>query len=376
VTKRVLGETYTKYLNLHIVKEAEMEEQKMDEQTQVNGQQSYDNPQMMGGQQPYGNPQMMGGQQPYGNPQMMGGQQMYGNPQMMGGQQPYGNPQMMGGQQPYGNPQMMGGQQMYGNPQMQQTAKRQGNGNAIIGKVVGGITGLISTPQDTIKNIVSEGNIAIGGIYIGIQAVVTFALVLLTFLLLGARACGMSSFGCAFYTLFFVIIMDAIIAGSLTLAAGVIFKGNMTFSKAVNVVGIFALYQTVANILAVIFAFIGGLSHKHFFMSVAFILFVGLTLVALIFGVVAALEACELDANIKIYTIGMALVIAIIGGVVVDNIGGKLCEDSGVSAENVYGMMNSTSYIKNMSDDMHDRYKDYYEDEYDSYHEFLKEYYD
>ena len=305
----------------------------MDENNQMNGQ--------YGGQyqQPYGaqgmpNQQMNGQyggqyqqyQQPYGA-QGMPNQQMNGQ---YGGQyQQY--------QQPYGAQGMPNGQ-MYRN---------QANP---VGDLVGALVGLITSPHDTMKKLVSNANIVVGAIFVALQAVVAFALVLFSFLILGTDSMHISPVGCAFYSLFFVIIMDIIAAGMLTLAGGVIFKGNLTFAKAVNVVGAFAIFQTVANIIAVICILIGGLSDTHFFISLGYIFFVGITLLALVFGIDAAIQACELDANMKLYVIGAALVLTVLLGVALDNIGEKLFEDQDVSAYKIYYLMENADSVKEYSD--------------------------
>ena len=342
----------------------------MDENNQMNGQQAAPDQQYDGQQY----------QQPYGA-QGMPNQQMYGQ---YGGQyqQPYGaqgmpNQQMNGQyggqyQQPYGA-QGMPNQQMYGGQAAPQRANNSGN---IVGEVVEGITGLITTPHDTMQKLVSNANIAVGGILIALQAVIAFILVFFSFLILGTRSMGISAIGCAFYAFFFVLIIDIIAAGMLTLMGSTILKGNLTFGKSVNAVGVFAIFQIVANILAVIFILIGGLADVHFFISVGYILFVGITLLALVFGITAASMACELDGNVKLYTIGVALILTVLLGVAVDNIGEKLFEEQNVSAYKIYSMMEGSDTVKEYDKNMKDYYEDYYEDDYSSYGKFLKEYYD
>ncbi len=262
---------------------------------------------------------------------------------------------------------------MYGGQAAPQRANNSGN---IVGEVVEGITGLITTPHDTMQKLVSNANIAVGGILIALQAVIAFILVFFSFLILGTRSMGISAIGCAFYAFFFVLIIDIIAAGMLTLMGSTILKGNLTFGKSANAVGVFAIFQTVANILAVIFILIGGLADVHFFISVGYILFVGITLLALVFGITAASMACELDGNVKLYTIGVALILTVLLGVAVDNIGEKLFEEQNVSAYKIYSMMEGSDTVKEYDKNMKDYYEDYYEDDYSSYGKFLKEYYD
>ncbi len=259
---------------------------------------------------------------------------------------------------------------MYGAP------KRANASGNVVGEVVEGFTGIVTRPHDTIKKLVSNANIGVGCIFIALQAVIAFLLVFFSFLILGTRSMGISSIGCAFYAFFFVLIIDFIAAGMLVLMGSIILKGNLTFGKAVNAVGVFAIFQTVANILAVIFVLIGGLADVHFFISVGYIFFVGVTLLALVFGIDAALTACELDENVKGYVVGVALILTVLLGVAVDNIGEKLFEDQNVSAYKIYSMMESSNTVKEHDKYMKDYYEDYYEDYYDSFREYIKEYYD
>ena len=159
----------------------------------MNGQQ-YRQP--MNGQQFGGQP--MGGQQ-YGQP--MGGPQ-YGQP--MGGQQ-YGQP--MGGPQ-YGQP--MGGPQ-YGQPMGGQQYRPQPN--PVVTNCIQGFLGLLTSPADAIRNLMSSANIATGSIFIGLHAIVSFLFVLISLAVIGAKHLANP----IFYALIMVIVLEFAVAGVATL---------------------------------------------------------------------------------------------------------------------------------------------------------------
>ena len=119
--------------------------------------------------------QPMNGQQ-YGQP--MNGQQFGGQP--MGGQQ-YGQP--MGGPQ-YGQP--MGGPQ-YGQPMGGQQYRPQPN--PVVTNCIQGFLGLLTSPADAIRNLMSSANIATGSIFIGLHAIVSFLFVLILCYLLLIYSC-------------------------------------------------------------------------------------------------------------------------------------------------------------------------------------------
>ena len=313
----------------------------------------------------YGQPQMnqqgMYGQQGYGQPQMnqqgMYGQQGYGQPQMnqqgMYGQQGYGQPQMnqqMYGQQGYGQPQMnqqMYGQQGYGQPQMnQQYAQMQFNkpakssaGSEMINGLLKNILGLFKSPSDTACEMTDGENMVNGGILIGVNAIVTFIFSVIGLLILGMDFGP--AIGRGFYMLFFMIIANIIVTSALFISGGIIFKGGMTFGKAINVTGSFALYETVAVVLGIIFSLISGLLHKVEFLSdlvggFAYIVFAAITFGGIIIAAHAAYDGLDAEDNKKIFTIITAIAMIILILVIFDNVAQRVFKDSEVCARQVF----------------------------------------
>ncbi len=298
----------------------------------------------------------------YGQPQMnqqgMYGQQGYGQPQMnqqgMYGQQGYGQPQMnqqgMYGQQGYGQPQMnqqMYGQQGYGQPQMnQQYAQMQSNkpakssaGSEMINGLLKNILGLFKSPSDTACEMTDSENMVNGGILIGLNAIVTFIFSVIGLLILGMDFGP--ALGRGFYMLFFMIIANIIVTSALFISGGIIFKGGMTFGKAINVTGSFALYETVAVVLGIIFSLISGLLHKVEFLSdlvggFAYIIFAAITFGGIIIAAHAAYDGLDADDNKKIFTIITAIAMTILILVIFDNVAQRVFKDSEVCARQIF----------------------------------------
>ncbi len=312
--------------------------------------QSQMNQQGMYGQQGYGQPQMnqqgMYGQQGYGQPQMnqqgMYGQQGYGQPQMnqqMYGQQGYGQPQMnqqrMYGQQGYGQPQM---NQQYAQMQINKPAKSSA-GSEMINGLLKNILGLFKSPSDTACEMTDSENMVNGGILIGLNAIVTFIFSVIGLLILGMDFGP--ALGRGFYMLFFMIIANIIVTSALFISGGIIFKGGMTFGKAINVTGSFALYETVAVVLGIIFSLISGLLHKVEFLSdlvggFAYIIFAAITFGGIIIAAHAAYDGLDAEDNKKIFTIITAIAMTILVLVIFDNVAQRVFKDSEVCARQVF----------------------------------------
>ena len=325
-------------------------------QPQGEQQTAYSQPQMdqqgMYNQQAYGQPQMnqqgMNNQQAYGQPQMnqqgMYNQQAYGQPQMnqqgMYNQQAYGQPQM--NQQGMYNQQAYGQQQMYGQPQMnQQYAQMQNKKSSAGGELISGllkkVVGLFKTPADAAGELVEGENMMTGGILIGVNVIVTFIFSIIGLLILGMDFGP--ALGRGFYMLFFMIMANVVITAALFVSGGIIFKGGMTFGKAINATGTFALYETIAIVAGIIFELISGLFHKVEFLSgiiggFAYILFAAVSIGGIIVAAHAAYDKLDLDDNKKIYAIIAAVVMAVFVITVFDNIAQKIF-DSGACAEQV-----------------------------------------
>ena len=301
------------------------------------GQQMNGQPQM--GQQMNGQPQM--GQQMNGQPQM--GQQMYGQPQM--GQQMYGQPQM--GQQMNGQPQM--GQQMYGQPQMNQMYGQpvRPAGSLDFNDILKSFLGLFSKPATTAENIAGKDSMSTGLIFAGFNIVVTFLLVFFGLLILGMS--GGSSAARALYMIFFLAIGYGVIAASLLLTGGVIFKGGMTFTKAMNLTGIFALYETVAFAAGILFALISGGFHNVEFLSniaagIAYILFIVISLCAVIVVVHIAFKDLSFSSDMKVIALIAAVFMVVFVISVFDNTAQKIFRDSGICADQIFNIFENARY--------------------------------
>ncbi len=310
------------------------------------GQQMYGQPQM--GQQMYGQPQMnqaQGGPQMYGQPQMgqaQGGPQMYGQPQM--GQQMYGQPQM--GQQMYGQPQMG---QMYGQPQMGQMYGQQQRpaGSFDFNDLLKSFLGLFSKPATTAEKIAGKSSMSTGLIFAGFNIIVTFLFVFLGLLTVGMS--GGDSAARAFYMIFFLAIGYGVIASALFLTCGVIFKGGMTFTKAMNLTGIFAMYETGAFVASILFALISAGFHNIEFLSdivagLAYILFMVVSLCAVVIVVHTAFKDLPFsnDKNVLALIIVVAMAIFVIS--VFDNTAEKVFRDSGICADQIFNIFENARY--------------------------------
>ena len=324
-----------------------------DQQPQMNqaqegpqmGQQMYGQPQM--GQRMNGQPQMnqapkgpQMGQQMYGQPQM--GQQMYGQPQM--GQQMYGQPQM--GQQMYGQPQM---NQMYGQPQMNQMYGQPSRpaGSLDFNDILKSFVGLFSKPATTAENIAGKDSMSTGLIFAGFNIIVTFLFVFFGLLILGMS--GGPSAARALYMIFFLAIGYGVIAASLFLTGGVIFKGGMTFTKAMNLTGIFALYETVAFVAGILFALISGGFHNVEFLSnivagMAYILFIVISLCAVIVVVHTAFKDLSFSSDMKVLALLAAVFMVVFVISVFDNTAQKIFRDSGICADQIFSIFENARY--------------------------------
>ena len=319
--------------------------QRMNGQPQMNqapkgpqmGQQMNGQPQM--GQRMNGQPQM--GQQMYGQPQM--GQQMYGQPQM--GQRMNGQPQM--GQQMYGQPQM--GQQMYGQPQMNQMYGQPSRpaGSLDFNDILKSFVGLFSKPATTAENIAGKDSMSTGLIFAGFNIIVTFLFVFFGLLILGMS--GGPSAARALYMIFFLAIGYGVIAASLFLTGGVIFKGGMTFTKAMNLTGIFALYETVAFVAGILFALISGGFHNVEFLSnivagMAYILFIVISLCAVIVVVHTAFKDLSFSSDMKVLALLAAVFMVVFVISVFDNTAQKIFRDSGICADQIFSIFENARY--------------------------------
>lgn len=310
------------------------------------GPQQYSQPQM--GQQMYGQPQMnqaQGGPQMYGQPQMgqaQGGPQMYGQPQM--GQQMYGQPQM--GQQMYGQPQMG---QMYGQPQMGQMYGQPARpaGSFDFNDLLKSFLGLFSKPATTAEKIAEKSSMSTGLIFAGFNIIVTFLFVFLGLLTLGMS--GGDSAARAFYMIFFLAIGYGVIASALFLTCGVIFKGGMTFTKAMNLTGVFAMYETGAFVASILFALISAGFHNIEFISdivagLAYILFMVVSLCAVVIVVHTAFKDLPFSSDKKVLALIIVVAMAVFVISVFDNTAEKVFRDSGICADQIFNIFENARY--------------------------------
>ena len=230
----------------------------------------------------------------------------------------------------------------YGQPQMnQQYAQMQNKKSSAGGELISGllkkVVGLFKTPADAAGELVEGENMMTGGILIGVNVIVTFIFSIIGLLILGMDFGP--ALGRGFYMLFFMIMANIVITAALFVSGGIIFKGGMTFGKAINATGTFALYETIAIVAGIIFELISGLFHKVEFLSgiiggFAYILFAAVSIGGIIVAAHAAYDKMDLDDNKKIYAIIAAVVMAVFVITVFDNIAQKIF-DSGACAEQV-----------------------------------------
>ena len=330
-------------------------EQQVADQAQTN-QQAAENSQPQADQQAaaYSQPQMsqqgVYNQQGYGqqmNQQGAYNQQGYDQQMNQGAynQQGYGQQmnQQMYGQQGYGQPQMnqqMYGQQGYAQPQ----PKKPSAAGNMINDLLKNVIGLFKSPADTAGEMVQSDNMVPGGILAGVNAILSLIFVTVGFLIMGFDFGDSIAKG--FYMFFFTIIAAVIMTATVFIAGGIIFKGGITFGKALNAVGVFALYEAIAMVAGIIFEIISALFHKVDFLSgiiggFGYILFLGISLCGIVIAAHALFDNLETNDNSKIFAVIAAIVISVFLITVIDNIAEKIFSDSATCAEQVL------SYFKN-----------------------------
>ena len=288
----------------------------------MNGQQ-YGQP--MNGQQFGGQP--IGGQQ-YGQP--MGGPQ-YGQP--MGGQQ-YGQP--MGGPQ-YGQP--MGGPQ-YGQPMGGQQYRPQPN--PVVTNCIQGFLGLLTSPADAIRNLMSSANIATGSIFIGLHAIVSFLFVLISLAVIG----GKNLANPIFYALIMVIVLEFAVAGVATLLIGIVFRGGVNFNQAITATGIAAAYGAVAVAASCIISFLAALTEVRAIGSFADILYRSIMFVGIMLAIKAVMDVANLNPNQKIIAAAATVLVCLIVCVFLDFLGGKIAD--GTTISNIQSVIGSADWYHSL----------------------------
>ncbi len=288
----------------------------------MNGQQ-YGQP--MNGQQFGGQP--MGGQQ-YGQP--MGGPQ-YGQP--MGGQQ-YGQP--MGGPQ-YGQP--MGGPQ-YGQPMGGQQYRPQPN--PVVTNCIQGFLGLLTSPADAIRNLMSSANIATGSIFIGLHAIVSFLFVLISLAVIG----GKNLANPIFYALIMVIVLEFAVAGVATLLIGIVFRGGVNFNQAITATGIAAAYGAVAVAASCIISLLAALTEVRAIGSFADILYRSIMFVGIMLAIKAVMDVANLNPNQKIIAAAATVLVCLIVCVFLDFLGGKIAD--GTTISNIQSVIGSADWYHSL----------------------------
>ena len=289
---------------------------------QMNGQQ-YGQP--MNGQQFGGQP--MGGPQ-YGQP--MGGPQ-YGQP--MGGQQ-YGQP--MGGPQ-YGQP--MGGPQ-YGQPMGGQQYRPQPN--PVVTNCIQGFLGLLTSPADAIRNLMSSANIATGSIFIGLHAIVSFLFVLISLAVIG----GKNLANPIFYALIMVIVLEFAVAGVATLLIGIVFRGGVNFNQAITATGIAAAYGAVAVAASCIISLLAALTEVRAIGSFADILYRSIMFVGIMLAIKAVMDVANLNPNQKIIAAAATVLVCLIVCVFLDFLGGKIAD--GTTISNIQSVIGSADWYHSL----------------------------
>ena len=300
----------------------------MDPQENMNNPQM--NNQQFGGQpmngQQYGQP--MNGQQFGGQP--MGGPQ-YGQP--MGGQQ-YGQP--MGGPQ-YGQP--MGGQQ-YGQPMGGQQYRPQPN--PVVTNCIQGFLGLLTSPADAIRNLMSSANIATGSIFIGLHAIVSFLFVLISLAVIG----GKNLANHIFYALIMVIVLEFAVAGVATLLIGIVFRGGVNFNQAITATGIAAAYGAVAVAASCIISLLAALTEVRAIGSFADILYRSIMFVGIMLAIKAVMDVANLNPNQKIIAAAATVLVCLIVCVFLDFLGGKIAD--GTTISNIQSVIGSADWYHSL----------------------------
>ena len=300
----------------------------MDPQENMNNPQM--NNQQFGGQpmngQQYGQP--MNGQQFGGQP--MGGPQ-YGQP--MGGQQ-YGQP--MGGPQ-YGQP--MGGPQ-YGQPMGGQQYRPQPN--PVVTNCIQGFLGLLTSPADAIRNLMSSANIATGSIFIGLHAIVSFLFVLISLAVIG----GKNLANPIFYALIMVIVLEFAVAGVATLLIGIVFRGGVNFNQAITATGIAAAYGAVAVAASCIISLLAALTEVRAIGSFADILYRSIMFVGIMLAIKAVMDVANLNPNQKIIAAAATVLVCLIVCVFLDFLGGKIAD--GTTISNIQSVIGSADWYHSL----------------------------
>lgn len=309
----------------------------MDPQENMNNPQM--NNQQFGGQpmngQQYGQPmngQQFGGQ-PMGGPQYgqpMGGPQ-YGQP--MGGQQ-YGQP--MGGPQ-YGQP--MGGPQ-YGQPMGGQQYRPQPN--PVVTNCIQGFLGLLTSPADAIRNLMSSANIATGSIFIGLHAIVSFLFVLISLAVIG----GKNLANPIFYALIMVIVLEFAVAGVATLLIGIVFRGGVNFNQAITATGIAAAYGAVAVAASCIISLLAALTEVRAIGSFADIIYRSIMFVGIMLAIKAVMDVANLNPNQKIIAAAATVLVCLIVCVFLDFLGGKIAD--GTTISNIQSVIGSADWYHSL----------------------------
>lgn len=283
------------------------------------------NPQM--NNQQFGG-QPMNGQQ-YGQP--MGGQQFGGQP--MGGQQ-YGQP--MGGPQ-YGQP--MGGPQ-YGQPMGGQQYRPQPN--PVVTNCIQGFLGLLTSPADAIRNLMSSANIATGSIFIGLHAIVSFLFVLISLAVIG----GKNLANPIFYALIMVIVLEFAVAGVATLLIGIVFRGGVNFNQAITATGIAAAYGAVAVAASCIISLLAALTEVRAIGSFADILYRSIMFVGIMLAIKAVMDVANLNPNQKIIAAAATVLVCLIVCVFLDFLGGKIAD--GTTISNIQSVIGSADWYHSL----------------------------
>ena len=291
----------------------------MDPQGNMNNPQM--NNQQFGGQpmngQQYGQP--MNGQQSGGQPI---GAQQYGQP--TGGPQ-YGQP--MGGQQ-YGQP--MGGQQYRPQP------------NPVVTNCIQGFLGLLTSPADAIRNLMSSANIATGSIFIGIHAIVSFLFVLISLAGIG----GKNLANPIFYALIMVIVLEFAVAGVATLLIGIVFRGGVNFNQAITATGIAAAYGAVAVAASCIISLLAALTEVRAIGSFADILYRSIMCVGIMLAIKAVMDVANLNPNQKIIAAAATVLVCLIVCVFLDFLGGKIAD--GTTISNIQSVIGSADWYHSL----------------------------
>lgn len=237
------------------------------------------------------------------------------------------NPQM---NNPQVGGQPMGGQQYRPQP------------NPVVTNCIQGFLGLLTSPADAIRNLMSSANIATGSIFIGLHAIVSFLFVLISLAVIGANHLANP----IFYALIMVIVLEFAVAGVATLLIGIVFRGGVNFNQAITATGIAAAYGAVAVAASCIISLLAALTEVRAIGSFADILYRSIMFVGIMLAIKAVMDVANLNPNQKIIAAAATVLVCLIVCVFLDFLGGKIAD--GTTISNIQSVIGSADWYHSL----------------------------